>query len=78
MIAGSPTLGGNFYLPGSGHHGDISPDLDLDVSAKVCWLNQASIGLPVKFRLATSINIACGQPLLVGVVSALVGDAGDA
>ena len=32
----------------------------------------------INCRLDTSINIACGQPLLVAVVSALVGDAGDA
>ena len=39
---------------------------------------RSSVGLRIKCRLDTSINIACGQPLLVAVVSALVGDAGDA
>ena len=43
---------------------------------QVCWLDQ--VVSHINCGLGTSINSACGQPLLVAVVSALVGDAGDA
>jgi hypothetical protein len=76
MIAASPTVRGKIQLPGKAvtaifHRTWISMFLPRCAGSIRC-----QFGLPVKFRLDTSIEIACGQPLLVAVVSELVGDTG--